>query len=228
MKLPLLRTGGAPLDFIEWGTSFVRRSFTVIRMFLTMMDACVAEVCENYGVERRKNMDYPDAEQRASEICAQYPEMFPIDPFTIARNKNIEIRYFIESEGKVVSVISNVDYESPTIIALKSTESVYNQRFSVAYNLGHYQRLRDLDKMSDFGFIEFKGQSLDIGNNLDVEDDSKIYAYRFAMELLMPKHLIIAWNELKIDFDVVRYALNVSNDALRMRYKSLGLNTDGK
>lgn len=224
MKLPLLRTEGAPLNFIEWGTLFARRSFTAICVFLMMTDAYVAEVCENYGVERMQNMENLSAEQRAAGVYAQYPQMFPIDPFTIARDKNIEIRYFDRFEGDVVSVIAKERGLHPVIIALNPVISIYDQRFSVAYNLGHYCRLQDLDKLSDFGFIERGDYSVDIRFNED--NDNNNYAYRFAMELLMPKRLIINWHELKINFNVVRHALNVSGDVLKMRYKSLGLSID--
>ena len=52
MKLPLLCTEGAPLDFIEWGTLLRATSIYCDSRFLTMIDACVAEVCENNGTQK--------------------------------------------------------------------------------------------------------------------------------------------------------------------------------
>jgi prophage protein len=184
-----------------------------------MADAYVAEVCENEGTERRCNMTTLTAEQRARNLLQNYPDMFPIDPFQIARDLGIEIRYLSNPGHNVSGTISRENANSPVIVGVNSNDAITRQRFTIAHELGHYTKLKEEGKIdSRLGFVEYRNELSSQGN-----DPVEIDANQFAAELLMPEHWIRHWNESGIGFKVIQKTLNVSEIALKNRFETLGL-----
>lgn len=160
-----------------------------------------------------------NATQRAKKLRENYPQMFPVDPFRIAQDLKIEIRYLQNPRPDVAGTLSRESADTPLIIAINPNDPFSRQRFTVAHELGHYTKLQEEDKLnSRLGFVEMRDELASTGRN-PVEND----ANEFAAELLMPEKWIRHWHEIGIGFQAIRNALNVSTAALETRYRFLGL-----
>jgi Zn-dependent peptidase ImmA (M78 family) len=127
------------------------------------------------------------------------------------------------------------DENDKPIICFNAAQAAVRQRFTIAHELGHFF-LGHLDMQSLFvtddeqleagGIIYRSGNSYIDFRNPTPEEVCEIEANRFASCLLMPKHLVEKYWEVKPDVGFLAQSFHVSIDAMRIRLKTLKLLLD--
>lgn len=143
------------------------------------------------------------------------PRGFPVDPAWIAHQMGLRV-LDADLPERVSGALVKEAGEDPVIL-LNKADSRNRKRFSCAHELGHYA-CRMTNGADHYEFIDFRDEEAAAGTNSE-----EIFANRFAAELLMPGNQVKRLHqEGKPSILIARY-FGVSDDAIRIRFKSLGL-----
>jgi Zn-dependent peptidase ImmA (M78 family) len=143
------------------------------------------------------------------------PRGFPVDPAWIAHQMGLRV-LDADLPDKVSGALVKETGEDPVIL-LNRTDSKNRKRFSCAHELGHYA-FRMANGADHYEYIDFRDEESGAGINSE-----EIFANRFAAELLMPTDEVKRLHqEGKPSLLIARY-FGVSDDAIRIRFKTLGL-----
>lgn len=144
---------------------------------------------------------------------------FPVDPAWIAKKLGIDV---------VLAPLSQVDRgisgalikkqgHNP-IIVLNNEDSTPRQRFSCAHELGHYVKRTDEGNLNEYNFVDLRNNVSQTGKDAD-----EVFANQFAANLLMPANEVKKLYKLKLTAVEMSILFNVSDDAINIRLKNLGL-----
>lgn len=140
---------------------------------------------------------------------------YPVDPYIIAYENNIEIRHNPELQGQ--SIAGKIYKQGDrVIIEVNPWQTPYRQRFTIAHELGHY-----------FLNHELNGDGLNRTDTVAMlsnpTDKVETQANDFAANLLMPREFIegILYKLQISDLDQMANMLGVSKLALTYRLKNL-------
>ena len=144
----------------------------------------------------------------------------PIDPFAIAKSKNIEVIF--SAMPQELSGFIQKDTNGKVKIHISAIDPVTRKKFTCAHELGHFYqeqynatRKRSPSKDPSYMFVESKGQK---------QDYSEIYADEFAGNLLMPTSLIksILNADPAISIKELATKLEMSVQSTSIRLQNLG------
>jgi len=148
----------------------------------------------------------------------------PIDPTSIARYLNIQVRkeFFVGSLSGVL-----MRRQGDAMIAVNAGDSPKRQRFTIAHEIGHFVLGHKGDVFVDHTMISRRDM------RSAAIDDQEIEANAFAAELLMPSQIVL--EELNNILSILPRiseeellsrladAFNVSEQAMNYRLINLGL-----
>lgn len=147
-----------------------------------------------------------------SSTDASGDALLPIDPFHVARIYGVPV-----FEYPLAPDLSGyLDWDSRgAFIVVNSHHGAVRQRFTVAHELGHFYDAyrRNLPKIK-------KDRSDLASRGTDIEE---IYANRFAASLLMPADAVRTKFEVVRDVGALARIFNVSEQAMSLRLRNLGL-----
>lgn len=152
----------------------------------------------------------------ASQVLSRYwsNKSYPVDPYIIAYENNIEIRLNPLLKNKNIAGKIYVEDEQ-VIIEVDSWQTPYRQRFTIAHELGHFFLNHDIN--GGLNHIDTVDDLSDPANDLEIQ------ANYFAVNLLMPKEFIeyILYKLQISDIAEMAKKLNVSRSALTYRLEKL-------
>jgi len=138
---------------------------------------------------------------------------FPVDPYRIARDMEIEVEFAPLKPGVSGMIIAR-EGKRPRIL-LELTDAPYRQRFTCAHEIGHYvERTNRLNAPREFAFIDERGTR---------RDAHEFYADEFAGNLLMPEAEVLRMHRDGAHPIAMAEHFDVSLPAMRVRLKTLGL-----
>lgn len=141
----------------------------------------------------------------------------PIDPVMIARNLGINV-YSQELPADVSGyIIKHSPGHTPDIFVNREHAPV-RQRFTVAHELGHYFKRREMGSPLNDGYVLKRARLAQCG-----VDDEEIYANQFAAALLMPEDVLIDLKSLGFSNLEIKSRLEVSLESLELRLQNLGM-----
>jgi len=148
---------------------------------------------------------------------AWVPELFPVDPITIAKKIGLNV---LETElpEKVSGALIKEEGKDP-ILALHHSDSNNRKRFSCAHELGHYISRIETDNEDDgYEYIDLRSWASSNGT-----DPEEIFANQFAAALLMPEEIVRKkYKELRTHIGMALF-FGVSNESMKFRLKNLNL-----
>lgn len=135
----------------------------------------------------------------------------------VALDKKADLTEGIAGE---ISMLSDGDYK----ISVNKNDHYYRQRFTMAHELGHFIFHRELigDGVDDNKMY----RSVEEGNfyNTKVKKIHETEANRFAAVVLMPKELLLkSWEDGEKDIPTLAKEFQVSQSAMEIRLKNLGV-----
>ncbi len=153
-------------------------------------------------------------------------ESAPVPVGDIARKLGVKIRFVpFRGEGEISGMLFR-DSEQ-TVIGVNSLHHPNRQRFTIAHEIGHMLLHKGMEIHIDKALFIVH---LRDGVSSEAIDREEIDANRFAAEMLMPKHMLIAdLAEREIDLeneeDLLRFSrkYRVSLQAMTYRLANLGL-----
>lgn len=152
----------------------------------------------------------------ASQVLSRYwsNKSYPVDPYIIAYENNIEIRLNPLLKNKNIAGKIYVEDEQ-VIIEVDPWQTPYRQRFTIAHELGHFFLNHDIN--GGLNHIDTVDDLSDPANDLEIQ------ANYFAVNLLMPKEFIeyILYKLQISDIAEMAKKLNVSRSALTYRLEKL-------
>ncbi|MGH8477416.1 MAG: ImmA/IrrE family metallo-endopeptidase [Methylococcales bacterium] len=158
-----------------------------------------------------------DSIEFAKSVLAQTwtPKKFPVDPVWIASQMGLRVLDAELSERISGALVKKVG-EDPVIL-LNKADSKNRKRFSCAHELGHcaYRMSNGADH---YEFIDYRDNQSSAGTNPE-----EIFASRFAAELLMPENEVKRLRREGMAPLLIARFFGVSDDAIRIRFQSLGL-----
>lgn len=157
----------------------------------------------------------------ASQVLSRYwsNKSYPVDPYIIAYENNIEIRLNPKLDKEILGKIF-VTEDNDNVIEINPWHTPYRQRFTVAHELGHFFLNHGINDVLHSKIIY---DTLDGLSN--PTDTKEIEANEFAGNLLMPKEFIeYILYKLQIS-DIAKMAkmLDVSKSALTFHLEKLGI-----
>jgi Zn-dependent peptidase ImmA (M78 family) len=140
----------------------------------------------------------------------------PVDPVVIARMLGLDV-LLADLPDKVSGALIKLEGHDPAIF-LNRMDATNRQRFTCAHELGHYVwRLNRPDGLT-YEFVDLRGTLAAEGTA-----DEEVYANAFAAELLMPEEVVRSMLREGLPPFLIAARLQVSDDALRIRLKNLGV-----
>lgn len=139
----------------------------------------------------------------------------PVDPVWIANQLGIDV-LAVDLPPDVSAAIVKEEGSDPVIL-LSATDHRNRQRFSCAHELGHYAWRVDRGE-SHYTYADLRGEAAANGT-----DPEEIFANRFAAELLMPEDTVRELHASGTPRMLMALHFRVSDDAMRIRLKSLRL-----
>jgi len=139
---------------------------------------------------------------------------FPIDPVVIAKYLGLDV-LLADLPGNVSGALIKLANHDPAIF-LNRMDASNRQRFTCAHELGHYVYRLNNDGLA-YEYIDFRAELAAAGTDIE-----EIYANTFAAELLMPEEVVRNLAKLGTPRAVIAANLQVSDDAIRIRMKTLG------
>ncbi|EKF9738680.1 Ribosomal protein L22 [Vibrio cholerae] len=144
----------------------------------------------------------------------------PTDVEALAERLGIECVGEIMPDN-VSGYIERVD-EFKYRIAYNAFHPRVRQRFTIAHELGHFYKHRDILGRGTGDNKAYR--SIETGHdNPNVTQVHETEANAFAADLLMPRALIEKWRDEGLSFSDIRHKLDVSESALRFRLKNLNI-----
>lgn len=152
----------------------------------------------------------------ASQVLSRYwsNKSYPVDPYIIAYENNIEIRLNPLLKNKNIAGKIYAE-DKQVIIEVDPWQTPYRQRFTIAHELGHFFLNHDIN--GGLNHIDTVDDLSDPANELEIQ------ANYFAVNLLMPKEFIeyILYKLQISDIAEMAKKLNVSRSALTYRLEKL-------
>jgi Zn-dependent peptidase ImmA (M78 family) len=161
-------------------------------------------------------------EQRAKEVLRGHGlSSIPVDPVVLANRLGMSVRNAKFSDDSLVGMIAKRGDHVQLLV--NQADPPYRKRFTIAHELGHHF----LHLLEDGEFIDgeanlFRGQNED-QENATPDKRREIQANMFAAALLMPEDAVREdWQRVATAEGMAR-RFNVSESAMNIRLKSLGL-----
>lgn len=143
---------------------------------------------------------------------------FPVDPAWIAKKMGIDV--VVAPLSQIDRVISGALIKKQghdPVIVLNNEDSIPRQRYTCAHELGHYVKRTDEatgGNLSEYSFVDLRS---------NVSNGDEVFANKFAANLLMPENEVKKLHRLKLTAVEMSILFNVSDDAINIRLKNLGL-----
>ncbi|WP_182359588.1 ImmA/IrrE family metallo-endopeptidase [Tomitella gaofuii] len=156
-----------------------------------------------------------DAARQAAEAALDtyLPRKFPVDPFSIAREMDIDVQ-FAPLDDDTSGMIISEEGKRPRIL-LEITDAPTRQRFTCAHEIGHYvERTNRINAPRKFAFVDRR-----VPRHRDAHE---FYADEFAGNLLMPANEVIRMADEGVHPIAMAEHFDVSLPAMRVRLKILG------
>lgn len=139
----------------------------------------------------------------------------PVDPVVIAKRLGLDV-LLADLPDNVSGALIKMAGHDPAIF-LNRMDAPNRQRFTCAHELGHYVSRVNSDGQ-EYEYVDMRSELAAAGT-----DSEEIYANAFAAELLMPEEVVRGMIKEGMPRAVIAANLQVSDDAIRIRMRTLGL-----
>ncbi|MEW5974129.1 MAG: ImmA/IrrE family metallo-endopeptidase [Pseudomonadota bacterium] len=139
----------------------------------------------------------------------------PVDPVVIAKMLGLDV-LLADLPDNVSGALIKMEGHDPAIF-LNRMDAPNRQRFTCAHELGHYVSRVNSDDGLSYEFVDMRGELAAAGT-----DPEEVYANAFAAELLMPEDVVRDMVKSGMPPALISARLQVSDDAIRIRMKTLG------
>ncbi|MGW6376209.1 ImmA/IrrE family metallo-endopeptidase [Rhodococcus sp. NPDC055112] len=144
---------------------------------------------------------------------AHWGTQLPIDPFAIAEEMGIDVRFMSLDPG-VSGMLIREKGSDPEII-LDENDSRVRQNFTCAHEIGHFVERVKRDPEGSFSFTDYRDTTAS-------RDLHEFYADEFAGNLLMPAGAVKQLRERGLSVIEMAKRFDVSLPAMQTRLRRLG------
>lgn len=144
---------------------------------------------------------------------------FPIDPFHIAQQLDIEVSHRQGLPDDVSGLLLRESPELPIKSVINVNRPETHQRFTMAHELGHYSLLENAGKLDEpIGFVERRSELSSTGT-----DKVEVFSNQFVAALLMPEGAVRFYVKDGRNLQELASIFSVSETSMTYRLAALGL-----